>query len=665
MTPLRARRLSARIALALAITFAVSLVPPPGVAAAAPADYYFWFAYAADKVYPTTTPPAGARLSTSRHITGLRFSAARSEFEGRQIAIRPTSQALRDIWLAPSDLTFRDSSGVTHTLASANASTYKVHYVTITAPSTGFSRKGLEPDPLLPMTLANGERLGWRPGQAPDLTRRGANANTTQPFYVLYFIPEDTVPGSYTGTVRVTATGADGTAAPTLDIPITIDVYPFSVAQRTLKTSFAMNMQWAMYANSAAHAWLPMNANPGPSATRIAERTTYKADQMGGWLKYMSDHRISPQNMLPAWESGSDWAPPTDNGDMVARDAVLQDYLGTGAATTYSGRKMAFDSVKLPEYGAPSYVSDPFASSSNSSKAAQYYRTMAAEIGSANLGKAYAYPIDEPSASKRTFVENYAAFVHANAPGVKFFVTIDPTPMNFTLLKNVDIYGQRLPFFYRDYDAWVKKILSAGKQVWIYTHATYYQSVTPSYLIDQPLTSTRAQGWFVYDSGATGLLYFNINAWRPQVGSASYRDPYVDPLSYRTGSGSTQLYANGDGSLVYPGYYPALGLYVEGSPPVGSLRMEGVRDGLEDYEYLKLVQSSLGKSAADGYVAKIIGDLAPRKAGVLYFPPWQKGASTYDSVRNQMGSALAATYSAPPAPGDGRPRAIVPRRPRR
>ncbi len=512
------------------------------------------------------------------------------------------------------------------------------------------------------MTLANGERLGWRPGQAPDLTRRGANANTTQPFYVLYFIPEDTVPGSYTGTVRVTATGADGTAAPTLDIPITIDVYPFSVAQRTLKTSFAMNMQWAMYANSAAHAWLPMNANPGPSATRIAERTTYKADQMGGWLKYMSDHRISPQNMLPAWESGSDWAPPTDNGDMVARDAVLQDYLGTGAATTDSGRKMAFDSVKLPEYGAPSYVSDPFASSSNSSKAAQYYRTMAAEIGSANLGKAYAYPIDEPSASKRTFVENYAAFVHANAPGVKFFVTIDPTPMNFTLLKNVDIYGQRLPFFYRDTTRGEKSL--AGKQV-----GSTARHVLPERDARATSSTSRSPPRAHRDGSSTTpgrtVCCTCTSTHASAVRLEATADPYVDPLSYRTGSGSTQLYANGDGSLVYPGYYPALGLYVEGSPPVGSLRMEGVRDGLEDYEYLKLVQSSLGKSAADGYVAKIIGDLAPRKAGVLYFPPWQKGASTYDSVRNQMGSALAATYSAPPAPGDGRPRAIVPRRPRR
>ncbi len=664
MARLRARRFSARIALLLIVAFTLAIVPPPSVAVAAPADYYFWYAYAADKVYPTTAPTSGARLATARRITGLSFSAARSEFEGRQIAIRPTSQALRDIWLEPSDLTYRDAEGVTHTLDSSNASTYKVHYVNITAPSTGFTRKGLEPDPLLPMTLANGERLGWRPGTTPDLTRRGANANTTQPFYVLYKVPEETAPGSYKGTIRVTATGADGTPAPTLTIPVTITVYPFSVAQRSLKTSFAMNLQWAAYTNSAAHGWLGMNANPGPGATRVAERTTYKGDQMGGWLKYMSDHRVSPQAMLPAWESGSDWAPPVDNGDMVARHAELTDYLGTGAATTYSGTRLAFDTIKLPEYGAPSYVADPFASASNTAKAAQYYRTMAAEIGSANIGKAYAYPIDEPSASKRTFVENYAAFVHTNAPGVKFFVTVDPTPMNFTLLKNVDIYGQRLPFFYRDYDAWVKKILGAGKQVWIYTHATYYQAVTPSYLIDQPLTSTRAQGWFVYDSGATGLLYFNINAWRPQVGSASFRDPYVDPLSYRTGSGSTQLYANGDGSLVYQGYYPALGLYVEGSPPVGSLRMEGIRDGLEDYEYIKLVQSKLGKSKADSYVAGIIGDLAPRKAGVLYFPPWQKSASTYDKLRNQMGSAISTAMTTSAVPYDGPPRAIVPRRPR-
>lgn len=640
-----------------------SLAVPAIVAEGAAADYTYWFATAQDKVYPTSAPPASARVAGGRHGSTLTLSGAQAEYEGRQIAIRPLVSALRDVWLQPSDLTMTDDKGVVHAIESSNVSTYKVHYVNITAPSTGYTRKGLEPDALLPMTLANGERLGWIPNQSPNLSRRGASAGSTQPFYVLFYIPEDAAPGTYRGTLTITCSALDGTPAPNLAIPVSLEVYPFSVEKRSLKTSFGMNLQWAMYTNSAAHVWLGRNDNPGPAATRIAERTTYKGDQLGGWFKYMGEHRISPQAMLPAWDAGSDWAPPTDNGDMVARQAVLEDYLGTGNATTLPGRKLAFNTVKMPEYGAPSYVSDPFASTTNTTKAAQYYRTMKAQLGSKYANTAYAYPIDEPSASQRAFVERYAAFVHTNAPGVKFFVTVDPTPMNFTLLKNVDIYGQRLPFFYRDYDTWVKKILSAGKSVWVYTHATMWQHVTPSYLVDQPLAGNRAQAWLAYDTKAEGLLYFNINAWRPKVGSADYRDPYVDALSYRTGTGATQLYANGDGSLVYPGYYPALGLYVEGSPPVGSLRMEGIRDGLEDYEYLKLISAKYGSAKAGAYVRRIIGATPAAKPGVLRFPTWEKNASVYNVVRAEMAAALVPAVT--PEPYDGPPRAISPRRPAR
>ncbi len=637
------------------------LAAPPKVAEAAGTDYSYWFAYAQDKIYPTTTPPASARLAGGRHGLTLKLSGAQAEFEGRQILIRPTVTGLRDIWMEPSDLTMTDGDGVLRTIDASNVSVFKVHYVTIKLPSLGYSRKGLEPDPLLPMVLANGQRLGWRPGQSPNLALRGATAGSTQPYYVLYRVPDDAAPGVYRGSLKITCTASDGTAVPDLTIPVSFQVYPFSVAQRTLKTSFGMHLNWAMIANSASGMWLGTNANPGPEATRVAERTTFKGDQLGGWFKFMSDHRITPQAMLPAWESGSDWAPPTDNGDMVARDAYLQDYLGTGSATTWQGRKLAFNTVKMPEYGAPSYVADPFTSTSATTKAIQYYRTMKSEVGAENLSKTYVYPVDEPSASKRAFVEKYATFIHANIPGLKFFVTTDPVTMNNTLLKNVDIYGTKLHFFYRDYDIWVKKILAAKKSVWIYSHATTWQNVVPNYLIDQPLTSSRVQGWIAYDTKAEGLLYFSINAWREKVGSSVYRDAYADPLSYRTTTGGVPFYANGDGSLVYPGYYPALGLYVEGSPPVGSLRMEGLRDGLEDYEYLKLISAKYGTAKATAYSRRIVSALPARKPGVLLFPTWEKKASVYNVVRTEMAAMLVPAVSAEPYTGP--PRAIVPRRP--
>lgn len=623
----------------LAASILLAFAPVAAHAETVAPDYSWWVTAAGEKTYPTSLPPASAGRASLGTGPSIGIAAAQAEYEGRQVIIRAGATPVQDVWLEASDLTTTDVSGTVSTISADNVTSYKIGYVYISKPSYPLKRVGLEPDPLLPMTIANGERLGWKPdGAAPYLAWRGAKANTTQPFYLLFKVPEGSTPGTYTGTIKVTGAAPDGTAAPEVNIPVTLKVQPFSVRQKTLNTSFGTNLQWAMYTNSASHKWLGVDYDGGP--TRVPERTTYRADQLGGWLRYMSEHRVSPQNMLPAWEGGSNWAPPADNGNMVVRREVLEDYLGAGAATTFEGDKLSFNSVKMPEYGAPPWVVNPFASPSYYRKAARYYATMKQQLGR-YVVRAYVYPIDEPPASKRAFVQNYACMVHKYAPGVKFFVTTDPVTQNYKLIPNVDLYGQKLQFYYRDWYRWIRPIRVAKKNVWIYSHATKWQSVTPNCLIDQPLASSRVQAWFAYHTRADGLLYFNISAWRPSTGSATFRDPYRDPLSYRATINGKPLYANGDGSLVYPGYYPALGLYVEGAAPVGSLRFEAIRDGLEDYEYLKLIATKYSSATADSYAKRVIGPLPAAAPGKLLFPPWAKSASTYEAVRRDMAALLA------------------------
>jgi hypothetical protein len=258
-----------------------------------------------------------------------------------------------------------------------------------------------------------------------------------------------------------------------------------------------------------------------------------------------------------------------------------------------------------------------------------------------NAPMAYVYPVDEPSASQVSFTKKYAAFIHRVIPGAKFLLTTDATTEKNRLVSGVDIYVYRLHFFFRD-SAYIKKIKAAHKQIWIYTHRTDWQKVTPMYLIDKPLGDSRVMGWFAFKTRAAGLLYFSIDRWRKAT-TDSYRDPYTDPLTTNAYNPKTggRLYANGDGSLVYPGYYPRFGLDVQGAPPVGSLRMEALRDGLEDYEYVKLVAARYGTPTADSFVARIIGAVPARRAGVLQFPKYQTEPSVYDQVRSSMATALS------------------------
>ena len=60
----------------------------------------------------------------------------------------------------------------------------------------------------------------------------------------------------------------------------------------------------------------------------------------------------------------------------------------------------------------------------------------------------------------------------------------------------------------------------------------------------------------------------------------------------------------GDGSLMYPG--SKIGFNI----PVSSQRLECIRNGLEDFEYLACLERACGREAADKMVAKLVTDMS-------------------------------------------------------
>lgn len=86
--------------------------------------------------------------------------------------------------------------------------------------------------------------------------------------------------------------------------------------------------------------------------------------------------------------------------------------------------------------------------------------------------------------------------------------------------------------------------------------------------------------WLAFLYGVTGELYAGVNrCWSEPCGDGT-RDPWV---SVRASGG------HGDGTLVYPGLPARIG----GATPtvVSSMRLELIRDGMEDYEYLRALEA--------------------------------------------------------------------------
>ena len=117
----------------------------------------------------------------------------------------------------------------------------------------------------------------------------------------------------------------------------------------------------------------------------------------------------------------------------------------------------------------------------------------------------------------------------------------------------------------------------------------------PNYRIEESALGARVMSWMQKDYDITGLLYWGTSVYAA-LGNADGtrpRDPYDDPYSYQR--------ITMDGCLTYPGRpYDIDG-------PVGSIRLENIRDGIEDYDYLCMLEEQL-ESAASAYDATVSFD---------------------------------------------------------
>jgi hypothetical protein len=101
-------------------------------------------------------------------------------------------------------------------------------------------------------------------------------------------------------------------------------------------------------------------------------------------------------------------------------------------------------------------------------------------------------------------------------------------------------------------------------------------------------TEGRTMFWTTYKQGATGFLYWHVSYY-----DASGNTTYTmrNPIS-KTGPG--------DGILIYPGSaYNQL-------DPIPSIRLLNMRDGIEDYQLLTMLEETLGAELTDELVSHLV-----------------------------------------------------------
>ncbi|MBO4572985.1 MAG: DUF4091 domain-containing protein [Clostridia bacterium] len=121
---------------------------------------------------------------------------------------------------------------------------------------------------------------------------------------------------------------------------------------------------------------------------------------------------------------------------------------------------------------------------------------------------------------------------------------------------------------------------SIGEGFWIYM-TMESNNPFPSLQLDDNLLSPRSLFWMNKYYDIDGVLYW-CACYYSHINSAkikSKRDIWNDPNSY--------VNTNGDGYLLYPGSKYGL------NTPISTLRLESLRQGTEDYEYIYLLENAV------------------------------------------------------------------------
>jgi hypothetical protein len=257
------------------------------------------------------------------------------------------------------------------------------------------------------------------------------------------------------------------------------------------------------------------------------------------------------------------------------------------------------------------------------------FDVLAAELNRPGL-VLFVYLTDEPNdPNAYEYVRTWGQAIREANSSVKVMVTEQDWPQEEawgTLHGAVDIWCPLFPLFKPETAA---KRQALGETFWAYT-ALCQDKPTPWWHIDYPLLNYRVPAWIAWRYRMRGLLYWGgMSHWN------EVDDPWTDPRTYgRKGKETGPVY-NGEGTLVYPGR--AVGY--DGIAP--SLRLKALRDGIQDYEYLAILER-LGRSAE---AEKVILPLAES-----WFK-WDPDPAAYSKARAKLAELILAAQKQSSRPG--------------
>lgn len=509
--------------------------------AAASAGLRVWQVNPLVKVFPDD-PPGQAAASLS-------LECARNEYEPLQWVLR-SGKPLKAVDISVSPLANRAGARL------PAVKVERVGFVPIDHPSGYFQSD-------VPMWYrkvphGSGSTDGWA-GEWPDPLIPGAafdlKANRAQPIWITVHVPKNASPGDYQGEVTIRAEGA-----PALKIPLHVKVLPFALPDRT-----RLNVIF--------------DFRSGPGGEMGSEMRTDTGRRR--WLRFLAEHRIAINDIEPAPK-------------FTYRDGkVTMDAAGFDETARYCFDELGMNVAYTPNffyafgwaYPPKKYFGlEPFTPEYNAAFK-QAYRLFSDHLKQKGWHNKIVYYIsDEPHFNHPQVVEqmkNLCALAHEVDPAIPIYSSTWRHCADWD--RSLDLWGVG------QYGCFpvpeIESLQRAGSKFW-FTCDGQMATDTPY------LATERMLPYYCFKYGVLGFEFWGLSWWTYNPWERGWHW-----FIRQSDDGKRHYwvrYPNGDGFLAYPGQFVG----VDG--PVSTIRLEQVREGLEDHEALAMLQEAAAKAKQAG-----------------------------------------------------------------
>ena len=368
-------------------------------------------------------------------------------------------------------------------------------------------------------------------------------AGVAQPCYYRVYVPPDAEPGEYRGFVRAAA--SDGTSA---EMEVVVTVHPLTLPSRR-----------SLYVTN----WFSLDSIARACGAELWSEAFWRCFEE--WVAMMSEYRQNvfwvPVDSVKILERGEGFGFDFSIFDryveiLLNHGADLIEITHVAGFTKWGGSEIRLRSFRVVREDG-SVAEEP-----GEVVLPHLLRALEAHLREKGwLEKTVIHIADEPTEDGIEGWRRVSRFVHEHAPSLKRIDAVETTGFG----RDLEVWVPTL----HHYDQWMdeyEKARKEGAELWFYTCLNPVGRY-PNRFLDYPLIKTRVLHWINYAYGLRGFLHWGFNWW--------WKDPFGEP--------NPDL-PPGDTHISYPG---------KGGKPLPSLRLEAMRDGLEDYELLKLLEEEI------------------------------------------------------------------------